>query len=497
MYTKSLVRRNYSTFFFFLVFILLHDAFSANAQTRSTLVFYSNNSALNSAFDWAKNHALSLAHSGNDPVGYWYEAALPNREAFCMRDVSHQAIGAEILGLGDHNLNMLLHFAKNISVAKDYCSYWEINRHNLPAPVDYSNDQDFWYNLPANFDVIFNAYRLYQWTGNSTYLKHPDFIRFYSLSMNEYVKHWELGNDKVLSRNRALHTSATSNRFGTNRGIPTYNEGGRGETLLGIDMTASLAAAYQAYAMLLNQSGDKAMAAIFAKKAQQELQFLDDFWWDKKLKAYRSVWYADRTFDYFMVGKDQAFLHYLFYFNAISDPVKIAALLAEYQAHYPQLIVELKTYLPMVFYDHNQTKVANDMVIELCSPANKRRDYPENAYTIIEDITRGLMGIQVNAAKKVFSTLPRLEKASDWAELKLVPLLSNQVSVKHIGQQKTTAINEKGPDLQWMAQIPGSHPFLLVNGVKKKAKQSNFTGQNYSYVTVDLPMSKTVTVSVE
>jgi hypothetical protein len=159
--------------------------------------------------------------------------------------------------------------------------------------------------------------------------------------------------------------------------------------------------------------------------------------------------------------------------------------------------VELKTYLPMVFYDHGQTKVANDMVIELCSPANKRRDYPENAYTIIEDITRGLMGIQVNAAEGSFSTLPRLEKASEWAELQQVPLLSNLVSVKHVGQQKTTVINEKGPDLEWMAQIPGSHSFLLVNGVKKKCKQSNITGQIYSYVTVDLPIGKTMTVSFE
>ncbi len=497
MYTKPLARKDCSTLFLFVVFILLHYAFSASAQTRSTLSFNSNDPELNAAFDWAKNHALSLAHSANDPVGYWYEAALPNREAFCMRDVSHQAIGAEILGLGGHNLNMFLHFAKNISAEKDFCSYWEINRYNLPAPVDYSNDQDFWYNLPANFDVIFNAYRLYQWTGNTAYLKHPDFMRFYALSMNEYVKHWELGSDKVLSRNRALHTSTTTNRFGINRGIPTYNEGGRGETLLGIDMTASLAAAYQAYAMLLKQSGDKAKAAIFAKKAQQELQFLDDFWWDKKLNAYRSVWYADRTFDYFMVGKDQAFLHYLFYFNAISDPKKIASLLAEYQAHYPQLIVELKTYLPMVFYDQGQTKVANDMVIELCSPANKRRDYPENAYTIIEDITRGLMGIQVNAAEGSFATLSRLEKASDWAELKQVPLLSNQVSVKHIGQQKTTASNEKGPNLKWMAQIPGSHSFLFVNGMKKKCRSSKITGQNYSYITLDLPLGKTVTVSIE
>lgn len=44
---------------------------------------------------------LSYAHDGTDSVGYWYEAALPQRETFCMRDVSHQSVGAQILGLSD------------------------------------------------------------------------------------------------------------------------------------------------------------------------------------------------------------------------------------------------------------------------------------------------------------------------------------------------------------------------------------------------------------
>lgn len=56
--------------------------------------------------------ALSYVHDGSDPVGYWYEAALPQREAFCMRDVSHQSVGAQILGLAEHNKNMFGKFAK-------------------------------------------------------------------------------------------------------------------------------------------------------------------------------------------------------------------------------------------------------------------------------------------------------------------------------------------------------------------------------------------------
>ncbi|MGB5498030.1 MAG: hypothetical protein WBM77_03805, partial [Maribacter sp.] len=126
------------------------------------LTFSSSNKELENAFYWAKEKALSFAHDENDPVGAWYEAALPNREAFCMRDVSHQAIGAEILGLSKHNYNMFLKFAQNIDPEMDYCSYWEINRHDKPAPVDYETKKDFWYNLPANFDVTYNAYRLYE-----------------------------------------------------------------------------------------------------------------------------------------------------------------------------------------------------------------------------------------------------------------------------------------------------------------------------------------------
>ena len=67
--------------------------------TQAQVAFKSNNTELNHACDWAKNKALSFAHDGSDPVGYWYETALPNREAFCLRDVPHQAIGAQILGL--------------------------------------------------------------------------------------------------------------------------------------------------------------------------------------------------------------------------------------------------------------------------------------------------------------------------------------------------------------------------------------------------------------
>lgn len=455
--------------------------------------FESNNVKLTSAFAWAKNKALSFAHEGSDPVGPWYEAALPGREAFCMRDVSHQAIGAAILGLNKHNLNMFQKIAENISMEKDYCSYWEINRYNQPAPVDYQNDQDFWYNLPANFDVVYNAWRLYQWTGDQTYLQHPAFNRFYSLSMNNYVNHWETSYDKVTHRSRNLHSNKAT-KFGAHRGIPTYNEGGRGETLLGIDLTASLIAAYKAYSKMLTWKGESAKATTYLNKAKREQQFLNDFWWDNQKQEYRSIHYADQSFDYFSVGKDQAFLHYLLYFEVVEDQAQVAKLAAQYRDNYDHLIVELKSYLPIVFYENGYTALATQLIIDLCSPENARRDYPENSFTIIEHVTRGLMGVQPDASTNTVTTLPRLE-AGNWAEMEEIPVLSNSISVKHEALT-TTFTNQKGAPLKWRACLPGNHDYLYVNGKKIKCDRALNHGKQYASLTLVVKQGEVMQVSV-
>jgi hypothetical protein len=65
------------------------------------ITFTSDDPVLVKGFDWAKRQAMVYVHRGNDPVGHWYEAALPGRSAFCMRDVSHQLVGAQMLGLAE------------------------------------------------------------------------------------------------------------------------------------------------------------------------------------------------------------------------------------------------------------------------------------------------------------------------------------------------------------------------------------------------------------
>lgn len=107
--------------FYSLLFII------SNALSQE-ITLKSSDKELELAFEWATETAMNDVGNG-DPVGPWYEAALPNRESFCMRDVSHMSNGAYYLGLK----GMLGKFAKNIASSRDWCSCWEMDKNNNPS----------------------------------------------------------------------------------------------------------------------------------------------------------------------------------------------------------------------------------------------------------------------------------------------------------------------------------------------------------------------------
>ncbi len=145
-----------------------------------------------------------------------------------MRDVSHHAIGASVLGLSDINKNLLTHFVKSISESKQWCGYWEIDKYDRPAPVDYKSDIDFWYNLPANFDLMNAIFRQYLWTGDDIYLNDSSFKKFYARSCTDYVNAWDINKDGIMEGTKGkIHY----------RGIGSYNEDKFGET--GNDLVAA------------------------------------------------------------------------------------------------------------------------------------------------------------------------------------------------------------------------------------------------------------------
>lgn len=434
----------------------------------SPLALDSSDAHLVEVFTWAKNQAMSFAFEG-DPVGPWYEAAEPGRESFCMRDTAHQALGAQALGLARHNLNMLRRFAENISDAKDWCSYWEIDRYNRPAPVDYKNDAEFWYNLPANFDVLDCCFRMFVWTGDRTYVDDPVFLNFYDRTVYDYVERWGLDLDHIMTRPRLMNVRGIfdpKKKFASARGIPGYNEG-ESTYVLGFDVLATQHAAYLAYAHLQEARGKAEVAQTFLNKAADVKSLVTKTWWNEQDQTY----YARLTKDYKLEGG-----------GGRTRDLDWGA----------------------VPYDDPDQATA-----QLLDLSRSRLEYPEVSFAKIGTIVSGTMGITLEFSSPLLAavqgfwvetqvrTRSGLGSKIAWAELRNLPIRSNTVTVRHDGMTKTTFTNQHGPALLWLPTFDGAHDTLLVNGRPMKARtEKDAHDRAQSSVRVSVGPGGNVTVEV-
>ena len=474
------------------------------AGAASELALDSSDAQLVDAFNWAKKQALAFAFDG-DPVGPWYEAALPGREAFCMRDVAHQAMGAHALGLARHTRNMLHRFAENISESRDWCSYWEIDRYNRPAPVDYKNDAQFWYCLPANYDVLDACYRMYLWTGDQSYLDNPVFLNFYNRTVNDYEQRWDLDTSRIMKRRRFLNVKGefdASKAFLLFRGLPSYQES-REDYVLGIDLLATQSAAYRAYAGIEDARRNDQTARTFRAKAGAVRGLINKSWWDEKAGEF----YSRLNKDYRFEGHDTAALLYR---DAIEDTPRLkqtlAALLDQIRKN-PSTGVEGQSHQAEILYRYGAPDAAYAQMMDLARPGRNRREYPEVSYSVVGAIVTGLMGVTLdptsftlsdtggNFVDRFIRTEPGLGKIG-WVELRNLPVRRNDVTVRHEAGRKTVFTNQKGPSLIWRASFPGSFQNLLLNGRPVKARiDRNALGGEVS--SIDVPVAPEVTSSVE
>ncbi|QEM08859.1 hypothetical protein DEO27_002085 [Mucilaginibacter rubeus] len=466
--------------------LLLFVCFNAVAQP----AFTSSDKAVEKAFNWAKEQALHYRGGATDPVGPWYESALPPRSAFCMRDVSHQCIGAEVLGLSRENINMFNLFAGNISQSKDWCSYWEINKWNKPAPDDYRNDKEFWYNLPANFDVLNASWRMYLWTGNRHYIDAPAFVNFQQRSVNEYINSWVLAADSLLKR--PAHPNAPvpyneSDSFHRCRGLPSYSEGVQ-NLKTGVDLVAALYRGMITYSDILTLKGKTKEAAVYAKKAQKYLDRLEADWWSDKDNQYYT--YHSNTGQF---GKDEGET-FLLWFDALKDSARAGKTLDRVTA--ARINVENMSYYPFLFYKFGRWEKARDYILLLSDPSTARREYPEVSYGIVEGVVQGLMGISPDARTQTLSTIYKTD-ASGNAAISDVPLLNTNISLDHLSGQQSAIKNTGGRSFKWKAMFYGSFKHANVNGKAMAAKAGkDLQNKAVSFVETTVNPNQKVNIKV-
>ncbi|MBX3085468.1 MAG: hypothetical protein KF716_27785 [Anaerolineae bacterium] len=444
--------------------------------------FSSSNSTLISGWQWAVGQAMEYVRHG-DPVGDWFEAALPGRNAFCMRDVAHQCAGAQVLGLHAEVKNMLYRFAENIAESRDWCTYWEISGDNLPVAVDYESDSDFWYNLPANFDVLACCWRQYLWTGDADYLNDPVFLNFYDRTVNEYVQHWDTDGDGLLE-----HLPAYGRR-----GIGSYEEG-VSEIRIGADLIAAQVAAYQAYAEIQRVRGNAENSQHYAAKARSLRTAYEQSWWNAAANNYFSIMHTDGKFS---PRTNFGINTFALYFGLIHDLQRVQCVTDDLIRQFPHTNVESQSYFPETLYAYGYSDAAYDALCKLIDPGLARREYPEVSYSVIGAFINGLMGIQGYAETRTIRTLPNLTEATEWISIEHLPIFDNAITVTHRGNTVTTLCNEHGAALLWAANFVSDSNIVLINGEAKSAKQIiGSDGRRQASVEIQVKAKETVTVAI-
>lgn len=422
----------------------------------SGVQFHSSNPILNTRFDWARKQAMAYVHD-NSIIGPVYEAALPGREAFCMRDVAHHAAGAHALSLDAHNYNMLHRFALGISESRSYCTYWEIMFDGTPCPVDYTDDTDFWYNLPANFDVMDACLRMFHWTGDIRYLNSEVFRNFYRMSVENYIHHWDKDHDGIIER-----------QPGTGRrGLASYDESPRQE---GYKVAADLLAAQYrgllTYADILHIGGDHVLAKEYEQKAQKLQDWFESAWWSDKEQAYAAVWFDEDRFGFEYMGTVAGMP---LYFNLIRDPDRRMKQLA-YILKSTADCVEEHSYHAEIFWQSGMDEHGLDAFLSMTHPDLKRKEYPEVSYAAIGAIITGLMGIRPNAAKGTLQTRSAIGNG-EFAQVSHLPLWGGEISLLHEGQWKSTLQNHTARPILWLPDEKDL-PITVAAGETKEYKRS-------------------------
>ena len=429
------------------------------------ITFTSADQVLQDGFAWAKQRALSYAHQVGDPVGLWYEAALPGRDAFCIRDAAHQRAGAALLGLQPHTYNMFRKFAGSIHPSRDCCMFWEIDKHGRPAPVDYTDDSDFWYNLPANFDLLQAIHAEALWTGDARYLEESCFLRLAALTFGEFIARWDRDGDGIPDHRRS----------DGRRGIASYNEVGRSPRVAG-DMPGAMYAAYRAAGR-----HDEA-------RALQERYLAD--WYDAKHNRFYGA--KDRHGRFVKkYCREGNFLPV--YFGLLDGTPHLPAALEEIRAHGPAN-VEAKTYFPQLYFGRGLEADGLRELRELCDPALKRRDYPEVSFAVAGALVNQYLGLAV-PGPGLLRTLSGVPEG-DCAAAQHVPVLGMEVSLRQEGQ-RLTAIKLKGErPARWRACFLGEYDALTCDGARHSALHTrDAAGRTLSYIDLDLPAGKELTVS--
>ena len=394
----------------------------------------SSDARLTQAFQRARERAMACVFTG-DPVGDWYASNRDNR-AFCARDTAHEHLGASLLGLFPHSLNMLRQFAAGIARSRKWCSYWIITKDGYPAPSEYVSDDSFSWCLPSNFDLLRACHRQLLWTGDRQYLD-PVFTSFYDRTVNQYVQMWDTqGNGVMTSRDDTPRVSASY-----------YHET---HFRTGADLIAAQYSGYLAYAAIQEIKGgpgslSQRIASEYRVKAEELRRRFNSAWWDAATNRFWTGTLQDGSWSDEYAAPCNV---YPLKFGIPEDGAKTEASLDFMERKRPPFD-STYSYYPEVLYRYGRNDSAWRYLLEITEPGFSGYQMSETAFAAIGSIGAGLMGISPDAPRSVVETLPRFPQNLAWVRMTNVPVAGNRIGVEHRGNAETHFTNQAGAPLTW------------------------------------------------
>lgn len=461
---------------------------------------------LKETFPWAVSTALSLVQTGRRGVvdrwergagggdrayvpSYW--AGYRSRTAFYSRDFCHQAIGAHLLGLDVENATMLRLFAQSATKARKGFPLWAFNFDGSPFRLDWRSDTDFVREVPATFELVELAWKLYRWTGDRTLLEDPALQTYVRQSLSDFIRCHDGRRPNGIAEG-----DGSGDIFS---GSATYNEVHADHPLVEAgDGVACQWAAMDAWARWLSALGDRGARGAKAKAAAFQ-------------RHVNTVWGVQSGFPGWVRGYDKDGRAWTDFGleNSWFLPMKGVTLPGERTTHLLDLIeksvddprsrpsnLEAISYLPGVFHAWNRNETAWRWMRHMMEAPLADREYPEISYTLVSHAVEGLMGLEPDAAGRRFTTLSRLPKALGFVAVRDVAVGDARLSIRHDGVVSTHATLEtpEGKPWTWTARFPGGSGALMVDGHRRRARTVRVRGTLFREADIELTPGRGVRV---
>lgn len=501
---------------------------------------YSDNLKLQKTFQWAVEKSKSFRMTGkvveanvgeNGPtVGYKqsvecipsYWAGYTNRTAFYSRDFSRQSLGAHLVGLDEENFSMFKAFARHCTEDKKWYTWWALNfdgsvytldAPNPPGQNSYEgypkefinpSGERFVREVPANFNLIYNSYKCYLWTGDKRYVTDPLLKYMRDKSMNEFFELHDLDGNGIPEGVGDIWI-----------GSATYNERDLHPKEAG-DAASLVYAARLAYSGFLASENNMIGAEQEKKKAMALYDYFNNEW--SRIPGdsmYVSAILQDgKKFNGF--NRETTFLMPIYGITSSGHRTDLLLDLVRKQVGDgigggkpgPRAMtnIESYTYLPQLFFAYNRVedayKYINYIIDNLDIPhemasQGSNRDFPEVSFTMVSNLVEGMMGMQVNEPCSSFSTVPRLPKDTRYVTINNVKIGDSLFNLTHRDNNTSEILYALGEKSYiWEASFYGNFDVLYVNGKSEKASLKEINGRIVSYVKVKLQPGNRKTVIV-